>query len=303
MVFTSCFSCMTKTYDIELDEYTPHLAVECIFNDGEPFMVVITATRSNTYTENKRDTIKDAEVNVYEDGIFIGNLKWTETNTYRANIYFADGFGIFTNPDVILEVGKRYRIEVSAPGYDPVYAESVIPEKSNLSYEGHTHLIEEPNEMHIFPAQILKVFLRMQNPDTIRHYFFFVTMRPRWEDLIDYHRYPMINDPILGITTQHDGSSFGYVLFSNEFIKEDHYDFQVKLSQSDTTKLQGYPKSFYHLATLSEEAYQYFETLELYPELDPRFSEPVWIFSNVEGGAGVFAGINISTDSLIFSSK
>ncbi|MBN1953011.1 MAG: DUF4249 domain-containing protein [Bacteroidales bacterium] len=293
-----CFSCTTKTYDIELDEYTPHLAVECFFTAGEPFSVVVTSTHSNTDSVIPLDTIKDAEVRVYEDGGFMNNLEWAETNTYRPNIFFTEGVGIFTNPNAIPEVGKRYRIEVSAPGYDPVYAESTIPEKSDLSYLGHDHITEEEND---FTYQYLRVFLRMQNPDTLSHFFFFITMRSYyWNNSIYHHRYPMINDPILGITTgQNDGN--GYVLFSNEFIEEDYYDFHVKFYQSDTTKLENNPRVFFHLATLSEEAYHYCETLELYQELDPRFSEPVWIYSNVEGGAGVFAGINISTDSLIFT--
>ena len=57
-------------------------------------------------------------------------------------------------------------------------------------------------------------------------------------------------------------------------------------------------KVYYNLATLSNEAFQYLSTRTSQKNNDIRFSEPVKVFSNVTGGTGIFAAMNISTDSL-----
>ncbi|MBN1952575.1 MAG: DUF4249 domain-containing protein [Bacteroidales bacterium] len=298
-----CLSCTTKTYDIELEGFEPRLVLQCFFNEGEPFVVYVTSTMRIDSEEFYSDTIENAEVNLYKDGIFQESLVWNEyyldPHRIRNRVYCSDS--------AMGESGSTYRLEVSAPGFDPVFAESTIPEKTWLKYLYHDYDTTIQDIAGVEDFQLyLNTYLKMQNPEDIRNFYFFVSRINTWRDPYDLLELsdPRINDPILGNTLDLYNSPFGwgdpdYLLFTNEFIQSDEYEFIAKFWVDNAYSLGGDRRIYFNLATLSSEAYEYMTSRTIQRNLDQRFSEPAWVYSNVEGGAGIFAGVNIATDSLI----
>ncbi|MBN1924597.1 MAG: DUF4249 domain-containing protein, partial [Prolixibacteraceae bacterium] len=290
---TFFFSCSEKYHDLELPGFEPKLVVNSFFREGEPFRVSVSYSQARNNT-NKLYPVVGAQVELYEDNI------WVEELQGAPDPEIAGGDSIwlwlYYGREVLPREGHTYRLEVSAEGFAPVAAESTIPPRTKIEIVD-TAWIERDYD------RFLNVDLEMENPDEKRWFCLVVTnLAPILEfdslqndRVVGYYDWGLtfeINNPAIGKREQRLNED--YLVFSNELMKDENYPFSMSISKS----------KIYHerigidLVTLSDEAYTYLVTLSDFKNNDMRYSEPVKIFSNVEGGQGIFAGINVACDTI-----
>jgi hypothetical protein len=103
-----------------------------------------------------------------------------------------------------------------------------------------------------------------------------------------------VNDPFIGKREGRYNEEF--LIFSNDIIPTLEYTFSIEINKLQT---ETYQQIAVDLVTLSDDALKYLTTLADHNKNDIRYSEPVKIYSNVVGGQGIFAGINIACDTII----
>jgi hypothetical protein len=293
VLFTIFFSCSEKYHDLELPDFEPKLVVNSFFREGKPFRVSVSYSQGRNNT-NKLLPVVGAQVNLYEDNIWVEELECSRDPEIGGGDSILLWF--YYSRDLMPREGHTYRLEVSAEGFDPVFAESIIPKRTGLT-------VLDTLWFGVGNERSLKVDLVMENPDDKRWFQLIVSnlsyileFDSMQNDVIvgynDHGTTFDINDPVIGLREQRLNED--YLVFSNELMQEEFYPFSVAVSKRNIQ----HEKIGIDLVTLSDEAYKYLVTLSDFKNNDMRYSEPVKIFSNVDGGHGIFAGINVACDTI-----
>jgi hypothetical protein len=296
LLFVSCFE---KYHELELADYEPKLVVNSFFNVGEPIKVSISGSLSRTNT-GKFLPVVDAKVDLYEEETWKEELKGGPNNDGRI---WLDSIGtwFYYSQSILPQPGKKYRIEVSAPGFKSVTAESMVPGSSALQILD-TIVINRDIKNNT-GDYILRVSLKMENMIKQRWYYLnaaYLNAITEWdginpEKIVGYRKshFPVrVNDPLIGL--REGRVKEDYLLFNNPLAPDEKYQFYVNLM---FRSIHG-PHVSLNLVTLSDEAYNYFESVSDFKNNEPAYSEPVKLYSNVEGGFGIFAAINIASDTI-----
>lgn len=244
---------------------------------------------SFTYPENINtpDTndifINDAICLLYENNTFIDTLNYTKNGFYICN-----NFKPTTN--------NAYKLTVKVKGFKEINATTTIPEKVKFSinlekiytyvYKGNITFKDPPGNTYFLFNILTK--------DTIRYSF---------EDVghIEYSdgfQYYFIN-PDMGKSIE--GQNFrNQNTFSDEKFKDKTYNLNIQRIESGFSN--GY--IYFWLTTLNKDLYLNLKSKKKYYDIkDDIFAEPVNLYSNINGGLGIFAGYNRTEDSLYFSLK
>jgi hypothetical protein len=293
-ILLSCLflqSCLYKYQDMDVPDIERKLVVNSFIRPGHPIRVSVSASESRNNNKPLMP-IYNATVLIYENNMLIEQLQHKKQGSSPDSILQNFYFGKTLHP----VEGKIYRIEVSAPGFNKVYAESTIPIKTFLAITDTSWVKAEWD-------QLLRVDLKMEHKSEIQYYFLatkhifpiYAQTGQLYNPIVGFsesyfrHR---INDPAIG--TRECRVEEDLLIFTNEFIATDPYPFYIEIDKQQTTN----ETICVDLITLSYEAYTYLKTLTDFKNNDPRYSEPVKLFSNVIGGHGIFAGINIASDTI-----
>ncbi|MCF8357192.1 MAG: DUF4249 domain-containing protein [Prolixibacteraceae bacterium] len=286
-------SCSEKYHDLELPDFEPKLVVNSFFREGKPFRVSVSNSQGRNNT-NKLFPVVGAQVDLYEDNIWVEALEGSRDPEIAGGDSIWKWF--FYSCEVLPREGHTYRLEVSAEGFASVTAESTIPPRTELEIIDTSWIKRDYDKF-------LKVDLEMENPDDKRWFQLIVSnlsyileFDSLQNDVIvgykDHGTTFDINDPVIGLREQRLNED--YLVFSNELMSEKIHPFSVEISRSKII----YEMVGIDLVTLSDEAYKYMVTLTDFKNNDMRYSEPVKIFTNVNGGYGIFAGINVECDTI-----
>lgn len=286
-----------RPVDLDLAEPNPRMVVISNFTVGQKFQVQVSRTRS-VLEEDGTVFILDADVEIYEGEEFLEELKLFEP---------AGMDPFYGTTDLRAEAGRTYTIRAAAPGYPPVAAQSRIPapieiqslEVSNLTARelagsgeteyayrvalGFQDPAEEMNYYHLrFYQQVLE-YRNGESGDTL------ITggiLRP-----IEFNRAGDNN----AVTTYFDGGVlFEDAPFNGQFTT---YAFQLRTAIVPKYQLMG--NMYAELRSVSEEYYLFHTSLSRQQESPGApFSEPVIVFNNIENGRGIFAGYNVTQDSV-----
>jgi len=283
--FTLLISC-EKEIELKLDNGQDKLVVNSLFYPDTNFRVYVTSTK--LINENKNTFINNAEVKLYENGIFLEDL-----------IFEADGWYISSfNP----KYNTKYKIEVNHP-VGNVYAESYVPD-STLFY-GEYSAVSTCNDNYITSRGDYK--LTIINNNVIER--FYQTMELTiFQTEVDYLD---ISDPTLLADSEIEFNPKSF-FFSNSLFSGDTNVISISKSgvseanyfTSCETYAQYLSDQFIHTKTLSKEYYLFLKTWvkHRYNQnsdaniIEPTKlifqGEPIEMYSNVVGGYGVFAGFN-----------
>jgi hypothetical protein len=121
-------SACVKTREITLPQEKDSLVINCLFNPDSSWMVNVSATQPVTNTSIKFALINNATIHLYENQTYVGAF----TNAGKGN------YTLHSKP----KVGKQYKITVSAPGYEAVYAEDSIPASAGTILNAAIHTNE-----------------------------------------------------------------------------------------------------------------------------------------------------------------
>lgn len=301
LLLTSCYK------EINLDEYRtpPKIVINCAAFTNAP--VTASVTRTWFYTENTPYVkLPNAKVELYVNGDFKEQMKWQpltkeDKSENIPDSVFASGY--------IPKEGDKIKIVASNSGYQTVYAEDVVPHEIPIINLEHTERKVTINSQGYYYENGQMI----EDKDYVE-----VTYKITFQDIPDEDNYYMIQvnapwngdnymyvdlsyiDPILKDQDTVIDGALGFdginnrngCLFTDRDIKGKEYTLRVK--ELFSTHFSNSAKRRVILYSISEAYYQYLLSLQKVSGStvdggmgNIGFAEPIRVYSNVEGGAGI----------------
>ena len=257
-------------------------------------VIKINVSLSGKLDSNDLTFIKNAVVKLYVDDVLAETINHSSDGMYISNI--------------IAESGKKYSCVIEIQGYDELKCSCTIPKKTEILETSHENLAYIDEEGTIFPSITLKF---KNNPDTLLYYEVIIKVL-RYESHYDenysiYEKSAYFNAPLVGIEDPviiNEGLPIA--VFSNEIIPGNEYTMTLNYSTMGTSwNLSHLYPIIVELRSVSFDYYKYAQALYLYEEqldnesIDGRIF-PLSIYSNVEGGYGIFTGYSTYATDTIF---
>lgn len=254
-----------QVIEVPIPEHVPELVMSSFYVSGEDSIQVIL---SNSIGVLENDTlikpVEGATINLYEDG----------------NLLFAIpevGPGLYVNHmSTPLQVGKEYRLEAAASGYESVSAVQTLPETVTITNE-----VYDPNGGITLDGYLQdEIRFDMQDKAGEDNYYQIVIKHlPDTTGFSDYGVSTWSLDPIMEEGWEaplYNDVTFDGRLYNMIIISDPLYDpsFQIAID------LRVISKDKYFLSK---------SILASFYAQDNPFAEPVIIHSNVENGKGVFS--------------
>ncbi len=307
--FSLLFSCNIITeIEVDIPLKPPKLVINSTLVPssvpGMKYLGIEVTTTTHIFDTSEIKPVTDATVLFYKNGEYVDTLEYeTKSGLYPL------GYGPFKGPlpeDV-------YSIEVSAPGYDKVYAQTTIPEKVEILDISITPigLIDDSNEIMQGGRRLgggiwSEITITFADPPQNDNY------------------YEIVVSPIYSF---YESKEF-YTLFTNESIitGESYYPSPMELHLKNPRQLlfndRGFngdnqtisfyyfpPQGWYinsyisnhiiniQLRNITAEYYYHKTTLlqslnNQEEEILYGMREPLNVFTNIENGHGIFAGFN-----------
>lgn len=287
-----------RPIDLEIPVIEPKLVVISNFTSDEALLVNVSKTQS-ILDSNDVVYIRDAIVELYQGEDLLEELSLVN-GTRKIPPYYTT-LGLEPEPGVV------YTIKVEAPGFNPVMAESSIPEKIDI-------LDLEISDVRIIPGnnddELLcsyTVQLIFEDPADEANFY----QLNFFQELISFINIEGDTIPTgrnlqqISFSPQNNNNNFiayfnGGVLFDDASFdgQQISYSFRLEILINQETELLG--QMFAELRSASEEYYLFHNSLSRQQgnNNDP-FSEPVLVYNNIFNGKGIFAGYNQAVDSIL----
>lgn len=273
--------------DVEVPDADRKIVVNGLISPGQPVLVHL--SKSLSVLENDEFMLlNNAEVRLFQNENPLGQL-------------LPDSGGFYHLPDFKPLVGATYKLSVDYPGMTSVSAEAFIPSLVPIKSWDSVTVVDE------WGSEVINLTIRFDDPEEQVHLyglavsmtykeFDYNTMKPTGKWITQPAFVYAGNDQFL----QDESHYFGGKLYFDDKIfngqtksmKVSLYEYQWMLS--DTIKvdiqLEQVDKSFYKYV-VSNEAYQ--------AAHNNPFAEPVQVFTNINGGFGIFSGYSFSSQSLL----
>jgi len=257
-----------------------YLILDCILGSDYPVEV-------HFYNNPKNDDwgnieIKDAEIKIYENDVFLEVLNYNETN----RSYYSS---------FIPKRENTYSVSVTYNNVN-LSSETIIPKVVQIDTITNL-MINGTNESELIN------FIRFKDEkDTPNYYMLSESgVLLNGNDTLTYYdeEFFFSNDAL--INEWHGSYKNNHLIFNGELIDGKTYDFKISLYLDNFCE---YDKIilFFTLHSLSKDAYLYYKTINEQAESDV-FSEPVFVYNNIKNGVGIFAGTSQSDEYKIIYEK
>jgi hypothetical protein len=285
MIFFALYSC-EKTIPIDVEEQDPKIVVNCLFDNTSPLMVDL--SRSAMIDDATGPVIMpNADIKLFENGNFIDQLE---------NMQVGEYYGSQT-----LKPGNTYRLDIETDIGDVTVTNTMPDSVPIISLDSikETQIVDDAwgeamdALMFYFTFQdlpgdhyyALKLF---RNSEYSGYYevgnMFYYEYNYRSSNSgidggssVEFYQYLRFTDGLFNGTTK--TYKFGII--------NDYYMIPENNDSENKFKLQ--------LFSISEDYYRYLQTVEAYWNAEGNFfAESINLFSNVEGGLGIFAGATMS---------
>lgn len=300
MVIGILNSC-TKPIFIDIPNHTPKLVVNAILEPGKDFGVFVGSTTSinspkNTYEQLLRDaTVTLDKDNGLHYSLFANDSIVTDTlgpfvDPLGDTIYYIDStswIGFFLEKPIEIKPGDTYRLSVEYHDFQSVSAEVTIPKPVKI-----THARLERNALVDFEGNLYHALnLEIDDPPSEANFYtvkLYQVLLDRKSLIPVYAEESIQNmnlDFLKGFTDQEfEKSSNIYKIYFRDF------------SIQGPSLLEGGGVLGIDLFSLSESYYKYEMSIADYSnisnlEVGLLGAESVHVYSNVEGGFGVFSAL------------
>ena len=270
-------SCETIV-NVDLPEHKPVIVVNSFFNPDSIWEVNL--TRSQGALENGSiQNIIDAKVEVFESGKLFAGLKHIGQGNYRAE-----------NSTSL--PGKTYELRVSAPGYKPITANDIVPQKVEI-LEVKIDTIKSAD--YIEDLELSIVF--NDPPDIDNKYHIAIWGKSNYQGKARMRAISfssndlLISENIVGETERFYGSQ---AVFEDVLLAGKQYELKllVPVYYFDDVFV-AMDEFFIVLSSVSNSYFKYHKSFQKHQETgDNPFSESVIVYNNIENGLGIFAGYN-----------
>lgn len=290
VAFTGC----EKAVDVDVPFESPKLVLNGFMNPDSSFSVHVSKSQF-VLDEAELKNIPDATVRIYEGDRLLGEM-----------VHQADGFYKLT--DIFPESGKTYTIQGEKAGFAAVNAKEKVLSPVTLSdlksdtirmgeygeiKVGHEFTLHDPaDEKNYYLIGLMEKGLR-------KNYYgpYNGTDEPEWEWQPYSHQLrtdsadPLLEDFCVGY------SGCG-LLLTDDFIDGKTHRLKLISTTFNYQPDEEYQKDVSFVMTvyqIPESYYRYFKTLEQNENVrDNPFAEPAKVYSNIEGGYGIWSSLTLS---------
>lgn len=302
-LFCGALLSCTKTIDFDDEGYANQVVVNSFISTENYFSAYI--TKSSSILENEQNNPPaEGSMDLYEDGTLIRQ--------------FPSQVGGFAATDIVPKAGKTYRMEITSEG-KKLETETTIPYKVEvISIDTMTVKDQFINKRLRVNVKIKDIagdnFYRI----TVSRENLFLVLNADGKGTRKYFRttseeWISSDSPVFkSLYNNFGGEEFDmgpsndYNIFPDDYFKGKEYTIQFFVNNyrygnymnpyyggNENGSKTIYDRHTVHIQHLSKEIFNYMKYLKLYNHYhDNPFSEPVPVFSNVKGGAGIFAGYN-----------
>ena len=284
------FSSCTKVIHIPIPEIESKLVVNCFFTPDSIFTLYV--GKSVPIFDDKPRVLEDATVFLFQNDVCVDTLQYSEglyLSTYRATTQ------------------EKYSIKVQCPGLDTAYAENSIPpapEQITGSFCDSVLWDEDGYPVSQAKIEISDDPYQENYYEILLKIFYWDPYDSLWHNNGDMWYYSDNPDPVLeneGLIP-YDPST---ILFSDELFNGTRYTLTINYQQ---TELRVKNNLIVCLRAVSKDYYQYKKQLikHLYNQESDIWDgtgNPVQMYSNIQGGYGIFAGYSEIRDTLLRNNK
>lgn len=300
LLLTTLLSC-TKTLDFDDTELANQLVVNSIISSDTTFISYISKSRSILQNQ-QHNQAATGSMDLYEDGILIKQ--------------FPEQTGGFSDYTIRPQAGKTYRIVISSNG-KTIGAETKIPFQTNVvsvdtltlkndfgQWINYKVTIKDPHGEDYYRLVVMSENLTFYTSKDSsgkekRYYMRGISqMLFTSDDPVFKGLYNNFGQDVIDAVPNND-----YKIFTDDYFQGKEYSLQFQIyngyygygNPGNPNMSNGiiYQRYIIHVQKLSKELFNYLKYLKLYEFYhDNPFSEPVPVYSNVQNGAGIFAGVN-----------
>lgn len=282
LIVLTFFSCREKV-NWDFPEFEPVPTINSFFVAGEPIKIHVSL--AGKFDSIPLGVVDDANVAVYADETFIEYITDNQQGVYTTSFN--------------AQPGVEYHCEVAIPGFQMVTAVNKIPQQNSILNIEHINFAGVDEEGVSYPAVKIEF---SNNPNENLYYEVVIHLQK-----FDWDTRPeliSITDPVL----LNEGLPIS--LFSNEIINGDSYCMTINYTTGSASYSSetGWHSELYpltvELRSVSYDYYMYVKQLYLYetgryPSIIGGVVTPFPLYSNVNGGYGIFAGYSsVQTDTI-----
>jgi len=293
------FSCI-KEIDDNSFSLKENLVVNSLITDDSQIEVYLSQTKC-IFDTSKFSAIKNINIELWENDNFVGRLDFFN-GVYKSLVY--------------PEINSKYQIYIYSEEYGKITATTSIPPKPTLISAKYTigKLRDEYGDL-ITEAQI-----KIKDQSNETNYYELYIGFSETDNLLPiyYYKYYKINDPVLIAEGILDFKPDIFV-FSDRLFNGKEVILKLNYEGGAIETDRAYPtKAYIMLRSVSKEYYQFmlswykhkynqnidehveYLTKDFNPVLLVFQGEPVELYSNIEGGYGIFAGYSEVVQQLEF---
>lgn len=318
---STCFLACEESIDLGIDseDVDRRLVVNEFFSSGSPWSVEVTSSFFILEDDAHAEPIEDAIVKIYN-----------EKNEFIYDLYH-QGNGIYGQDDYSPDVNRRYSISVTHEDFNPVTANSYVPENSGIKINEFNTIVEDKDEG-------VEVDFQIENSSNVNAYYIWEIISLEYETggditgevgqlsdnfikgLKEKSGIPKNRQNVIGVGVFGDGTySTTYSSFDDDnrwdgfgtgtangvvptttvgpdlTNEEDYGDGEGDGSGAGDPSVENF-KYELRVVSISEELYRYYTSIEESDSNNPPNSvgNPVELYTNVNSGLGIFAGFHES---------
>ncbi|MCB0557591.1 MAG: DUF4249 domain-containing protein [Lewinellaceae bacterium] len=278
----------SQVVEVEIPEHESRLVLNARFSSLDTGVTALVANSLGILDTSAYDIPEDAAVRLFRDGEWVGGDFF----------FLPDKLKYFLSLDEPLGTAPRlYRMEVSAPGYEPISAEQVMPVPASIQ----SLRVERDGAIDGEGRRADGIEVQLNDPADEENYyalafFYEISEGQPGGDTITY------SNPVYASTLD-QVVQYGYhyeQVFTDKSFNGSSYTVSLYTYQGALPEGQGNARLVARLYTLSRDAFLYDLSLrQYYDALDNPFAEPVTVHSNIEGGYGIFALSSVAEESVV----
>ncbi|MEO1263089.1 MAG: DUF4249 domain-containing protein [Bacteroidota bacterium] len=254
-----------QTVQIDVPEHTPQLAITSQLVAGDSSLWAYVTHSQGILENGQADLIDNATVEIFKDGLLLETLPFFERGLYLTEL----GEAFSADP-------AEYMLKISTDGYDPVEATQQMPTPVPIISASY----DPEGALDLEGERVDEISIEFEDPAGEENFYraSVLIQNENWTQEVYLHQL----DPI---AEQYD---------QDQYIKDNTFE-----GKKFTWRVGFYPwfvspgsemKIYVRLFSVSRDQYFYERSIYLAQEADDNpFAEPVIIYSNTEGGQGVFS--------------
>ncbi|MDR0794588.1 MAG: DUF4249 domain-containing protein [Tannerella sp.] len=292
-VFFSCY----KEIDLEKYRPEPDLVLNGVISADT--VVMLSISRTQFFTDTSRyEVVSDADVSLTVNSVFRETMRWTVDESFH-------GGGVYLSK-YRPQTGDIIRIEAATPNGE-VWVEETMPAKvsieditfsSRIIYDGKGYMMDENgNWVEVPKTEITYGITFTDNAMLTNYYYISITnsLPNRGTDNLIFSSDPVFVDQISvvdGLFGDHTIMGQGGRPFTDHLFNGRRYTLTVK--ERDASHYS--PGRRITLYAITESYFNYLTTMQRAADAANNtnlssfgFTEPIRIFTNIQGGVGIMA--------------